>query len=106
QTEIDERIGRSEIVAVWAWARMGQRPFHVILRDYLVELGLNQRNVATDLLRTTAETAARHHGTIDGRADAEMVFESVLECGRLRRPGSCHPDGERRRQQGDLQGVI
>jgi hypothetical protein len=68
---------------------MNERPLHVVLRNNLVELLLDQSNVLVDLFGAPAEPGASHHTAIDGRANIEMGFVGVLEGGRIGRPGRC-----------------
>ncbi|MCX6632925.1 MAG: hypothetical protein NTW28_35455, partial [Candidatus Solibacter sp.] len=77
--EIHEVIGGAKIIAVRTGTWVEERPFHLVLRDELIELGVDQRNVLPGLLRASAKTGAGRNGTVDGCANAEVVFESVLQ---------------------------
>ena len=55
QPEVHKGVGRAEIIAVRAFPRMDERPLHVVLRDDLVELFLDESNVLLDLFRGPAE---------------------------------------------------
>ena len=56
QAKVHKSVGRAEIIAVRALPRMDERPLHLVLRDDLVELLLDQGNVFGDLLRAATES--------------------------------------------------
>ena len=85
QTEGDEGIGPGEIVAVLALPRVDELPLHVVLGGDLVEMAFHQGDLGGDLFGATASATAGDVGTVEGRADLEMLSEGFRERWRLRR---------------------
>lgn len=90
QAKINKSIGRAKVIATRTLSRLNERPLQVVLGADLVELLLDLSNVLGQLLWATTESpSASCDGSIDSRADIEMVFEGILEEGRLGSSGSC-----------------
>ena len=76
QDEIHIGIRRTKIIA--AGPRMDVRPLQIVLRRYLVELFLDQGDVAIEPFLMPVAVAGRN-GAVDGRANQEMVLVGGLE---------------------------
>ena len=72
--ELDEGVGRLEVIAIRAFARMDELPLQVVLRRNLVELLFNESNVLLHQLLAPATRGARRNAAVDGHADQEMIL--------------------------------
>jgi hypothetical protein len=87
--ELDEGVGRGEIIPVRAFPRLNERPLQIVLIDDLVELSLDQVDVPHHLFQGPVDVVgldrrARRDGAVDGRANQEMALEGFLQgVGRL-----------------------
>ena len=90
QAKVHKSIGRAKVIAACTLSRANERPLQVVLGADLVELLLDLSNVFGQLFWATTESpSASCDGAINGRADIEMVFEGILEEGRIGRSGRC-----------------
>ena len=83
QAEVYEGVGRAEIIAVRAFARMDEGKLQIVLRGNLAELFLDESNVFFDLFLSPVDVVgqdrgAGRNGAVDGHANIEMVFVGVL----------------------------
>lgn len=103
QTEVNESVRRSEVVAVGPGSRMNEQPLQIVFWRNLVELFLDEGNVLLDLLLVSTNIVGTDCGihrdrAVDGRADLEMVFVGALERGLVGGPGSRTTDQQRRHE--------
>lgn len=75
----DESVRGAKIVAVFSRPWVNQLPLHVIFRDQMTEVSLNECDVRLDRCFVTAKAASRCDRSADGAADRKVIPKGVLE---------------------------
>ena len=68
--ELYKRVGRGPIIAVWAWVRVDESRFQVVLVDDLVVLGLDQGNVRLELFQSPIQ----HFGITPNNLEEQPTY--------------------------------